>query len=180
MEKEEEKRELNDELTIEGMLQVVDTKTGKAMDVRQMLGIKSEDIKDEKLREKISNYSIIDSQFMSPEERKRIAERENEILNMGEYFSKLDTLEFDMGKFEDEGEESKEGGSQRKSSNWKDWWEIKLMQNEKLKDAIIANDHAKVKKLLESEDLLAQGYQADVNFVFDFNRFRLSPLLLAI
>ena len=60
MEKEEGKN-LNDELTIEGMLQVVDTKTGKAMDVRQMLGIKSEDIKDEKLREQISNYSIIDS-----------------------------------------------------------------------------------------------------------------------
>ena len=92
---------------------------------------------------------------MTPEERKMIHEREQEILNMGEYFQKLDTLEFDMGKYEVEGEESKETAGQRKSSDWKDWWEIKLMQNDKLKDAIIANDHSKVKKLLENEDLQA-------------------------
>jgi hypothetical protein len=31
------------------------------MDVRRMLGIANEDIKDPKLREEISNYSIINS-----------------------------------------------------------------------------------------------------------------------
>lgn len=36
------------------MLQVMDKKSGKEADVRLMLGIKGEDIKDEKLREKMS------------------------------------------------------------------------------------------------------------------------------
>lgn len=52
---------INDELTIESMLQVVDASTGKQMDVRRMLGINNDDIKDPKLREEISKYSIINS-----------------------------------------------------------------------------------------------------------------------
>ena len=32
---------INDELTIESMLQVIDTKTGKSLDVRRMLNVKN-------------------------------------------------------------------------------------------------------------------------------------------
>ena len=42
---------------------------------------------------------------------------------MGAYFDKLDTLEFDMGKFEDE-EESKVQ-SKKKDESWTDWWKYK-------------------------------------------------------
>lgn len=54
------------------------------------------------------------------------------------------------------------------------------MQNEKLKQAILVNNHEKVKELLTDETLAAQGFQADVNFTLEFNGFRMSPLLLAI
>lgn len=66
-----------------------------------MLGIHSKDIKDTKLRQEISNYSIIDSSKLDNGQETDSAS----VLNMGDYFAKLDTLEFDMGKFEDEDEE---------------------------------------------------------------------------
>jgi len=48
---------------------------------------------------------------------------------MGEYFSKLDTLEFDMGKFEDDVEVKEEKKEASKSSkiadSWNDWWSVK-------------------------------------------------------
>ena len=62
---------INEELTIESMLQVIDGETGGSLDVRQMLGIQNKDIKDNELRGKIENYSIIDShKFREDEDRK--------------------------------------------------------------------------------------------------------------
>ena len=43
-EKEKDENDINDELTIEGMLQVFDKGTGKQADVRAMLGVGNEDI----------------------------------------------------------------------------------------------------------------------------------------
>ena len=43
-------------LTTEGMLQVEDVRSGKTADVRKMLGIKSEDIKNEKLKEHLDGF----------------------------------------------------------------------------------------------------------------------------
>jgi len=54
------------------------------------------------------------------------------------------------------------------------------MQNDKLKNAIIKNDSNKVRELLTDENLLVQGFQADVNYLLQFNGFKMSPLLLAI
>ena len=175
------------------MLQVVDASTGKQMDVRAMLGISNHEIKDPKLREVISNYSILNSQNIGKHEQESVDD-------FGEYFSKLNVLEFDMGKFEDTDEEEEEKANQKaeekksevrtseggpkkqtdQSTAWKDWWELKSLQNEKLKNAIIANDSAKVKKLLTDPDLLIQGFQADVNFKLEFNSFKMSPIMLAI
>lgn len=86
---------INDELTIESMLQVIDTKTGKSLDVRKMLNVKNQDIKDPKLRKEIANYSIVNS---AKDDSDAIKDTDD----MGEYLSKLNTLEFDMGKFEDD------------------------------------------------------------------------------
>ena len=53
--------EFNDMLTIEGMLQVVDASSGVTSDVRQMLAIKNEDIKNQNLRETINRCSLTKS-----------------------------------------------------------------------------------------------------------------------
>jgi hypothetical protein len=151
MEEEDPDANINDELTIEGMLQVIDTGTGKTADVRKMLGIKPKDIKDEQLREKISNYSIINSQNTGVDDS-------DQVEGMGDYFAKLDTLEFDMGKFEDDEETKTNATADRKTTQWTDWWQVKQMQNEKLKQAILANNKEKVKELLTDENLLVQGY----------------------
>jgi len=113
---------INDELTIESMLQVVDSKTGKTADVRQMLGIRSDDIKDTKLRQEISNYSILDSSKLTPGEIE-----DTQSINMGDYFAKLDTLEFDMGKFEDEQQPEKKKEESKVSNSWNDWWSVKQL-----------------------------------------------------
>lgn len=71
---------INDELTIESMLQVIDTKTGKSLDVRRMLNVKNQDIKDPSLRKEIANYSIVDSSKVG-------AGAMGETEDMGEYLS---------------------------------------------------------------------------------------------
>ena len=53
--------EVNDQLTIEGMLQVRDSRTGKKADVRAMLAIQNHQIQDEDLREKMKKIGIKDS-----------------------------------------------------------------------------------------------------------------------
>ena len=50
----ESSSDLNDRLTLEGMLQVIDSSQGKAVDVRTILDIKDQDIKDENLRSQLS------------------------------------------------------------------------------------------------------------------------------
>ena len=52
--------EINDALTIESMLQVKDP-SGKQMDVRAMLGVRNEDIKDQKLKSVMKDYSLVNS-----------------------------------------------------------------------------------------------------------------------
>jgi hypothetical protein len=70
------------------MLQVIDSQTGQTVDVRTILDIKENDIKDEKLKDQLSK---IENQSIAGES------------NLNDYFSKLDTFaEFDMGKFEEE------------------------------------------------------------------------------
>ena len=54
--------EVNDALTIEQMLQVKDNRTGKKSDVRAMLGVRNEDIKDQKLQAVVKDYSLSTSQ----------------------------------------------------------------------------------------------------------------------
>jgi hypothetical protein len=175
--------DINDQLTIEGMLQVLDTQNGQQLDVRRMLNIKNKDIKDPNLRAEISNYSIVDS-------TKQGANAQSETKDMGAYIDQLDFIEFDMGKFkEDDEEETKQSFGRKtnkgkdaevKSAAWKDWWEYKHIQNEKLKNAILDNDLPKVQKYLTDDELVAQGFQADVNCKLEFNGFKLTPLLMAI
>ena len=62
-----------------------------------------------------------------------------------------------MGKVDDDdddGEESKKATPDKpkriNQTAWSDWWQTKQVQNDKLKDAIIENNHAKVKELLFS------------------------------
>ena len=52
--------EINDALTIESKLQVKDP-SGKQMDVRAMLGVRNEDIKDQKLKSVMKDYSLVNS-----------------------------------------------------------------------------------------------------------------------
>ena len=78
-------------------------------------------------------------------------EEKQEELEMGDYFSKLDTLTFDMGQLEED-EEAKAGGGGEQQS-WKDWWHFKQIQNDKLKVAIIENNSNKVTELLTDENL---------------------------
>jgi hypothetical protein len=138
------------------MLQVVDSRTGKSLDVRRMLGIANEDIKDDKLREEISNYSILNSQKIGKHEQEEVAD-------MGDYFAKLDVLEFDMGKFEDgDAEPTTNAKEERKDEQtpapkraaWADWWHYKQIQNDKLKQAIIDNNKDKVVELLTDDNLM--------------------------
>ena len=51
----------NDMLTIQGMLQVVDASTGVATDVRQMLAINHQDIKNESVRASVKSCDLIES-----------------------------------------------------------------------------------------------------------------------
>ena len=53
--------DFNAMLTTEGMLQVEDVRSGKTSDVRKMLGIKSEDIKNKKLKDHLKNFSVATS-----------------------------------------------------------------------------------------------------------------------
>ena len=92
---EKDPNDINDELTIEGMLQVFDKGTGHQADVRAMLGIDNKDINDEKLRDEISKYSMKDSKL------KKDGEDEGNI-DMGFYFNGLDILEFDTGVLPEE------------------------------------------------------------------------------
>lgn len=58
----ESSQDLNDRLTLEGMLQVVDASSGQTMDVRTILNLKDTDIKDANLRNelsKIENQSVV-------------------------------------------------------------------------------------------------------------------------
>jgi hypothetical protein len=50
----ESSQDLNDRLTLEGMLQVVDASSGQTMDVRTILNLKDTDIKDANLRNELS------------------------------------------------------------------------------------------------------------------------------
>ena len=142
------------------MLQVMDKKSGKEADVRLMLGIKGEDIKDEKLREKMSQYSMGDQE---------------KAIDMGFYFNELNTLEFDMGEVGED--QSIQRTTSKNLESWQDWWTRKMKQNEMLRDAIIQNNVAKVRELLVED---AENKNADVNCAININGFKLSPLLLAI
>jgi len=166
------------------MLEIEDIKPGKKTgdntnmkaDVRTLLGIKEEDIKRDELRDALAPHT------------ESIAGDD-----VGEYLAQLNTLKdaevYDMGKVDDDdddGEESKTAtptAAKPKRINqtaWSDWWQTKQVQNDKLKDAIIENNHAKVKELLFSTELIVQGFQADVNFKVTNTGFVLTPLLLAI
>jgi len=52
-------KDINDMLTVEGMLMVVDRSTGKQTDIRSLMDLKPEDIKDEKLREEVSKIPTL-------------------------------------------------------------------------------------------------------------------------
>lgn len=70
---------------------------------------------------------------------------------MGEYLEKLDYIEVDVEKgIETIGEEEKTNARERK---WSAWWDTKQDQNNKLKEAILANDFKQVQTLLHDEGL---------------------------
>lgn len=93
MESEQQQRsdQLNDRLTVESMMQVKSRKTGKKTDVRNLLGIKPEDIKDENLR------SQLDSIAFNPS----VAG---------------DLIEYDTGKFDDNESVIASGESERENT----------------------------------------------------------------
>lgn len=167
MEQEKDENDINDELTLEGMLQVFDKGTGNQADVRAMLGINNEDIEDIKLREQVSQYSMVDSQL------KNGVNKDEDNIDMGFYLNELNVLEFDTGDFGDENYDRRPS----RAESWQDWWHLKIKQNELLKETIIQNNVEKVQELLK-EDLDQKN--ADVNCTLKFNGFELSPLLLAI
>lgn len=156
--------DFNAMLTTEGMLQVEDVRSGKTADVRKLLGIKSDDIKNQGLKEHLKNYSVATSQ---PLKEGEVVE---EIVD-GAYFDGLNTLTFDMGTVgPDVGQDEEEKVQTRvnkriDSTAWADWWEVKQKQNKKLQDAIIENSLKKVKALLEDEDVSSR---ADVNHNITF------------
>jgi hypothetical protein len=155
--------DFNDQLTIEGMLEIEDIKPGKKTgdtknkkaDVRTLLGIKEEDIKRDELRNALAPHteSIVGDG------------------DAGEYFAQLNTLKdaevYDMGKVDDDDEDAEESKAATPTpakpkrinqTAWSDWWQTKQVQNDKLKDAIIENNHDKVKELLFSAELIVQGF----------------------
>mmetsp|Transcript_4376 Transcript_4376/g.7404 ORF Transcript_4376/g.7404 Transcript_4376/m.7404 type:complete len:87 (+) Transcript_4376:107-367(+) len=73
------------------MLQVVDKKTGRKVDVRAMLGITDDQIKDSKLRETLSNYSMGEAKG---------EEKEGEGFDMGQYYQQLDVLVFERSEYQ--------------------------------------------------------------------------------
>ena len=122
--------EINDALTIEAMLQVKDNRSGKQADVRAMLDLRNEDIKDKKLQAIMSNYSLITSQKV---EGGVDDQHYAQVENMGDYLKGLDVLELDTGKYEDEPEDNDQSLKRKaQRANWSDWWDIKKQQNVKL------------------------------------------------
>ena len=146
--------QFNEMLTIEGMLQVVDASSGVATDVRQMLAIKHEDIKNESLRESIKKCDLLESVLSLKNADQSISSVKSvqiEEIKMGEYLEKLDYIEVDVEKgIETIGEEEKTNARERK---WSAWWDTKQDQNNKLKEAILANDFKQVQTLLHDEGL---------------------------
>ena len=104
--------EINDMLTVEGMLMVVDRTTGKQTDIRSLMALTPEDIKDEKLREEVSKIPTLKEK--------------------AEEFAKAEVLDYDVSLNQDD--------KVSYSDNWSQWWEDKDEMNEKLKMAIITND----------------------------------------
>ena len=121
--------DFNAMLTTEGMLQVEDVRSGKTSDVRKMLGIKSEDIKNEKLKDHLKGFNIATSQPLNPND-----EVVEEIVD-GAYFEQLNTLNnalaFDMGTVgpgvQEEEEKKVEKHETKKIDNtaWDEWWATK-------------------------------------------------------
>lgn len=159
----------DDDAKLEQLLRVVDSRTGESQDVRRMLGVKAEDIKESYIRREINNYDIINSKQVG---QGAIIETPD----MGEYLKGLDTIEFDMGKMS----EVRPEGEEEKAKDWDHWWAIKNVNTEKLHMGVINNDLNAIKKYLEDPQLRSTGYQADVNAKLEMNDFKLTPLLLAI
>jgi hypothetical protein len=99
--------DFNDALTIESMLQVVDAKSGKQADVRALLNIKHEDIKDDRIKAHQISLS-------NPKD-------------LEDYLAQLDVIDYNMGKFDDDEslEESKVSVVTDPKNTWSDWWEQK-------------------------------------------------------
>ena len=87
-----------------------------------------------------------------------------------------------MGNFEDDDipQIKQQPANKKKNTNWTDWWVVKREQNEKLKAAIHENNSQEVISLLNDEDLISTGQQADINLKFEFQGMMLSPLMFAI
>jgi len=124
--------DFNDQLTIEGMLEIEDIRPGKKTgdaknvkgDVRALLGIKEEDIKRDELRTALASHSIMNESVAGGDD-------------LGEYFAQLNTLKdaevYDMGQVDDDDdgvEESKTPAPVAKPKRinqtaWSDWWKTK-------------------------------------------------------
>jgi len=96
-----ESNPINDSLTNEGLLLVTNMSTGKSTDVRSLMGITPEEIKDERLREVISHI---------PTQREK-----------ADQFNQEDILEYDTGKDGDADHDY--------SDNWAEWWQEKEALN---------------------------------------------------
>ena len=79
------------------MLQVKDNRTGKKADVRVMLDVKNEDIKNKNLQSTMKDYSMSNSQKLHGSSDSAASD-----LSMGDYLKGLNFVDFDTGKFEDD------------------------------------------------------------------------------
>ena len=118
--------EFNEMLTIEGMLQVVDASSGVAADVRQMLRINNEDIKDESIRASVKKCDLLESVLSLKNADASVSSMKSveiEEIKMGEYLDKLDFVDVEVGKAQETmGEEEKQNVKERK---WSAWWDTK-------------------------------------------------------
>ena len=93
-----------------------------------MLGVRNEDIKDQKLQAVVKEYSLSTSQKITG-----VTVQGSGDVKMGEYLKKLDYLEFDTGKYEDDSLDENFIYVNAQQNNWGDWWQTQERLSSRLK-----------------------------------------------
>ena len=122
-------QEINDGITKESLLSIIDKKTGKAMDVREVLGISEEDFKNNP--ELLEYLQEMNAAVPVPEETKEnkrdMDQKARHFLNFGEF----DTLPFEMCQLDDDDSDTQTMATSQSvvEPSWNEWWECKHLAN---------------------------------------------------